>query len=78
MLTWSAASNGETFYLFGLWEISKLDTKGAMDGGSHIPFQAGTPKLARLMAPDGHEQWYGTVPHEQESCAPPAMATSCH
>lgn len=42
-------------YLFGLWEISKLEIKGAMEGGSHVLCQAGTPKLAHLMAPDGHD-----------------------
>lgn len=44
MLTWSTASNKETFYLFGLWQTSKWDTKGIREGRSDAPFQAGTPE----------------------------------
>lgn len=70
MLTWPTTSKKETFYLFGLWQTSKLDNKGAREGRSHIQFQGGTPELACLMVLNSHEQWYGTVLYEQESCVP--------
>jgi len=73
-LTWSTASNGKL--------LIYLDFGKELNWTPRVPWKVDHKSISgrrpQISSSDGHKQWCGTVPHEQEPCVPPTMVISCH